>query len=141
MADPYRGSCLCGAIRFEVDGFGPEIAHCHCTMCRKFHGAAFATLATVDRSQLRWQSGEELLRSYTGSNKTVRQFCERCGSSLTFASTHAPPHEIEIALAAFDDPLPIEPDAHIFLDYRANWYDVTDDLTHFGEGRDYATKS
>ncbi len=60
MINLYRGSCLCGVVRFEVDEFLPQVAHCHCSMCRKFHGAAYATIAGVRRElliRLRWGAG------------------------------------------------------------------------------------
>lgn len=39
----YHGQCLCGSIKYQIDALEPNIGHCHCSMCRKFHGAAFAT--------------------------------------------------------------------------------------------------
>ena len=44
-----HGSCLCGAIRYEIDGPLGAAGHCHCTMCRKAHGAAFGTYSRVKR--------------------------------------------------------------------------------------------
>ena len=38
-----RGGCLCGAVGFRVDGPVHRMAHCHCSMCGKHHGAAFGT--------------------------------------------------------------------------------------------------
>ena len=86
MSAPYRGSCLCGGIRFEVDQFAPRTGHCHCSMCRKFHGAAYATIAEARQDHFRWTSGQDLLKGYTASNGTTRSFCAHCGSSLTFSS-------------------------------------------------------
>ncbi|MDJ0778042.1 MAG: GFA family protein [Gammaproteobacteria bacterium] len=57
MNQPYRGSCLCGEIRFEADGFRPRNGNCHCRMCRKFHGAAYSTFAEVARDRFRWTRG------------------------------------------------------------------------------------
>jgi len=70
MTKPYGGSCLCGVVKFEVDEFLSEVGHCHCSMCRKFHGAAFATIAGVSRSHFRWIEGEEALAGYTAKNGT-----------------------------------------------------------------------
>ena len=55
----YGGSCLCGAVKYEFDEFLPHVAHCHCSMCRKFHGSAYATIASVPRTKFRWISGED----------------------------------------------------------------------------------
>lgn len=134
VGEGYGGSCLCGAVAFQVDGFAAHIAHCHCSMCRKFHGAAFATIASVEG--FRWTHGEELLASYTAENGTTRTFCSICGSSLTFSSPRAPSDAVEVALGAFDGELPVVPDAHIFVRYRANWTMLDDKLPQFAEGRD-----
>ena len=84
MTTPLRGSCLCGQVRFAVRELAPRTAHCHCTMCRKFHGAAFATLATVKTKDFEWLGGQSLLRHFDAPNGTRRSFCGECGSSLAF---------------------------------------------------------
>jgi len=136
MSGPYRGSCLCGKIRFEVDKFAPHTGNCHCSMCRKFHGAAYATIAEARADDFRWISGQDLLKAYTASNDTTRSFCLNCGSSLTFASPTANPELVEIALGCFDDEVPIRPDAHIFVSSGAKWATPADDLPQYEAGRD-----
>ena len=137
MTQPYRGSCLCGKIRFEVDAFEARTGNCHCSMCRKFHGAAYATFAEVRRESFRWTAGEELLQSYTADNGTTRRFCSNCGSSLTFFSPRADADLVEIALGCFDDEVPLRPDAHIFVASGAAWARPEDDgLPQYAAGRD-----
>ncbi|WP_409526360.1 GFA family protein [Nitrincola sp. MINF-07-Sa-05] len=130
----YSGSCLCGQVRFVVEGFSSQVANCHCSMCRKFHGAAFATLVSV--SGLRWVSGESMLKHYTAGNGTVRSFCSECGSSLGFRGKNQPLSAIEIAISAFDEDIPVEVDAHIYTNYKACWHHIADELPAFGEGRE-----
>ena len=72
MANKYKGSCLCGQITYSVSGFSDKAANCHCSMCRKFHGAAFAALVAVTDFIL--LSGEQELREFTAHNGTVRTF-------------------------------------------------------------------
>ena len=105
-------------------------------MCRKFHGAAYATIAEAARQHFRWTAGEELLKDYTADNGTTRRFCRHCGSSLTFCSPRADPDLVEIALGAFDDEVPVRPDAHIFVGFGASWAVPDDDLPQFEAGRD-----
>ena len=136
MSAPYRGSCLCNTIRFEVDEFLPRTGNCHCTMCRKFHGAAYATIAETSRDHFRWLSGEDRLQAYTAANGTTRRFCRDCGSSLTFSSPEADPALVEIALGCFDDDVPVQPDAHIYVASGAAWARPDDDLPQFAAGRD-----
>ncbi|WP_077338455.1 GFA family protein [Pseudocolwellia agarivorans] len=126
------GSCLCKGIRFKVNKFEPLVGHCHCTMCQKFHGAAFSTFVEVKLHQFHWLSGKELLSSYTSENKTVRSFCNVCGASLFFESEYNRNDKtIEVSLAAFDHVDNIEgikPDAHIFTESKASWVEINDDL-------------
>ena len=136
MKGPWKGSCLCGSIRFEVDAFLPRTGHCHCSMCRKFHGAAYATLAEAKREDFRWTAGEDLLKPYTAANGTTRRFCNNCGASLTFASPLADPDLVEIALACFDDEVPVKPDAHIYVGSGLAWAEPADDLPCYEAGRD-----
>jgi hypothetical protein len=135
MSFPYKGSCLCGEICFEVKQFLPEAAHCHCIMCRKFHGAAYATYGSVDSDHFRWISGQKQLGEYTAENGTVRSFCKQCGSSLVFRSPKGAPGEVEISLATMDSNVPVMPDAHIFTNYALSWTSKDDTLPCFGEGR------
>ncbi len=134
MSSTYQGSCLCGQIRFEVTGFHQPTAHCHCSMCRKFHGAPFAALTQVDN--LTWLSGKHLLKDYVAPNGTTRTFCEQCGSSVGFRRKGDDLAQIELSLALFDSDIEVEVDAHIYTDYQSNWYPISDDLPQFKEGRE-----
>ena len=135
MTELYCGSCLCGVVKFEIDEFLPQAAHCHCSMCRKFHGAAFATLAGVVHSNFRWIEGEDALKGYTAENGTTRTFCRHCGSSLTFSSPRGQEQEVEIALGAMDGDVPVVPSAHIFVGSAVNWTVLGDDLPQYEERR------
>ena len=135
MPETYRGSCLCAAIRFEVDEFEQHTVNCHCSMCRKFHGAAYATIASVKRNHFHWISGQELIKGYTAENGTTRSFCTNCGSSLMFSSPKADPDLLEIALGCFDDDVPERPNAHIFVASGAKWAVPENDLPQFEAGR------
>src|SRR5688572_17400839 len=53
------GACLCGTVRYELDGPFTMMMHCHCSMCRKHHGAPFATFVAAAHSGFRWRSGED----------------------------------------------------------------------------------
>lgn len=133
MTKAYKGSCLCGEVQFSVIGFSSQVANCHCTMCRKFHGAAFGTLVSVQG--LKWLSGKLLLKEFVAAKGTTRTFCSQCGSSLGFRVKGAPFEQIELAISTFNDELPITVDAQIYTNYKANWSKLQDNLPTFGEGR------
>ena len=117
------------------------MAHCHCSMCRKFHGAEFATYGEAKKNNFRWNSGTEQIKEYIAENGTKRQFCNLCGSSLTFSPAQNPEDLVEFSLAALDTPIEQRPDVHVFVDYKANWSTITDNLPQFSEGRGSKIKS
>lgn len=131
----HKGSCLCGKVTYSVVRFGPMMAHCHCIDCRKFHGAAFSTFGEVKTNEFRWLTGQASLKTYVAQNGSKRQFCEDCGSSMTFQPAN---HQafIEVSLATLDGEQSISPDAHVFFDSRVAWLDVTDRLPKFAKSRD-----
>lgn len=79
-----NGSCLCGTVRFVLSAPPTEILHCHCSMCRKAHGAVFATFARVAHADFSIVQGNDALVSYRSSPEARRTFCTICGSTLQF---------------------------------------------------------
>ncbi len=133
---PYHGQCLCGAVQYEVDAFSSRMGHCHCSMCRKFSGAAFATFGAARVEDFRWLKGESELNSYVGVNGTTRRFCQHCGSSMTFSPSNDDGALIEVTLGTLDNPINQQPDAHIFVGSKSSWYPIGDDLPQFENSRD-----
>ena len=125
----YQGSWRCGQISFSAGDFSAKAANCHCTMCRKFHGAAFGTLVAVGK--INWLSGESLLKTYKANNKTERLFCHECGSSLAFISASSQNKKTEIAIACFDEDIPVQVDANIHVKSKANWHHVHESIPSF----------
>lgn len=122
------GSCLCGAVTYRITGAFKFIGHCHCSMCRKAHGAAFATWGIIDPGQFRWVSGEEHVHGYESSAGTRRCFCRECGSPLAVA--HAGVIS-EVVVGSLDvDPV-LRPREHIFVGSRATWFEIADSLPQF----------
>lgn len=132
----YTGQCLCGSIKYVVTTIEPRMAHCHCIMCRKFHGAAFSTFGEAKVENFKWLEGESLLKTYLAPNGTQRKFCSQCGSSMIFNPANDTGEIIEFAMGTLDSVVPNKPDAHVFTHYKANWYDITDSLPKFLEARD-----
>ena len=129
--EAISGSCLCGAVVFTVTPPTIFCGHCHCSMCRRSHGAAFVTWFGVSRSQFRVVTGQTDLVRYQSSEHAVRSFCRRCGSSL-FSESSRHPDQIEVVLANVHDPIDRLPEAHVFFDDRATWLTVHDDLPRMG---------
>jgi hypothetical protein len=133
MSEVVRGSCLCDAVRFEVDPPFLRASHCHCSRCRKHSGANGCMQARVRRAQFRLLRGAESIRVYGRGEGAVKAFCVRCGSSL-FGGDWPEGDEVSIRLGAFDDDPGIRPQFHLYVDSRAPWDEIRDDLPRYGEG-------
>lgn len=123
------GSCLCGAIRYEVSTIAGQVGHCHCSMCRKAHGAAFGTYATVAWVDFCLVDGEDRLASYESSPGVTRTFCKTCGSTLQFIPADRP--NFGLAIGTLDSDPGIEPTYQIWVRDKAPWWRLQDGLdTH-----------
>ncbi|WP_152223137.1 GFA family protein [Pseudomonas sp. SCB32] len=130
MAESFQGSCLCGAISYKLLSPPRSLSHCHCSQCRKGHGAAFASYASVPRSDLRILKGAEALKSYASSELVLRQFCTHCGSSLFWSRSQGEFSDwISIALGTLDSTFTAHKQRHIQLASKAPWYELSDHWT------------
>jgi hypothetical protein len=118
----YRGSCLCGVIHYEVNGPITEMGHCHCKMCQKSHGTAFATYAKVSSDDFRFVAGFDSLAEFRSSEETTRTFCRECGSNLQFIRTGR--SHFGIAVGTLDDDLEIEPTYQIWTGSKVCWWQL-----------------
>jgi len=123
------GSCFCGAVKFEIELPTLFCGHCHCSMCRRPHGASFVTWTGVPPERFRITAGEQDIARFGSSEKGTRSFCRNCGSQI-FCQTE--PEVIDIALAALHGKIDRRPEAHYYYDSRADWTVVNDDLPKLG---------
>ncbi|WP_090269080.1 GFA family protein [Thalassovita taeanensis] len=124
---PLSGSCLCAQVRFEITGPLTGALNCHCSMCRKSHGAAFRSRAALAAADFHWLSGESLVSRYESSEGEFRCFCSICGANL-ITEFSAKPNELGLALGVLDDAPDVTPQFHIFVGSKAPWHKITDDL-------------
>jgi len=125
-----KGSCLCGSVIYETSGPLEGIDHCHCSMCRRSHGAAFATYGRVAKADYRVLSGADHLKRYDSSDTVARSFCDHCGSSLLFEHAAMPDHNF-VPVGTLDDDPGARPEAHIFVGSKADWVEIADDLPQY----------
>ena len=116
------GSCLCGAVSFEVAGELPGPDACHCSQCRKSSGHYFAS-ADVSRGALTVR-GAEHVTWYRSSEKVRRGFCAICGSSLFWDPIHS--DWTAVAMGAFEAPTGTRLAKHIFTADKGDYYDIAD---------------
>lgn len=122
-----HGSCLCGEVRFSATLPSKWVAHCHCTYCRRAHGAPFVTWAGFSEASVCVDPKGRALTWYESSPGAQRGFCSRCGSPIMFSSARWP-GEIHIARALIPGALDREPSAHVFYETHVSWLDVNDAL-------------
>lgn len=120
-------TCLCGAVRFNAELPSKWVAHCHCSYCRRAHGAPFVTWVGFAAEQFSLDEGSEQPRWYESSPGARRASCPTCGTPMFFESTRWP-GEVHIARALIDGPLDKEPAAHVFYEAHVPWLDIGDDL-------------
>jgi len=128
-----RGSCLCGSVCYEISGSLDRLLHCHCSQCRKAHGAAFGTYARVKRAEFRFLAGESDVVSYASSPGVRRTFCQRCGASLQFIRD-SKAEALWITAGTLDVEPDIRPSHHIFVASKAPWFEITDGLPQYEQG-------
>jgi hypothetical protein len=120
-----RGGCLCGTIRYEIEGDPVIVSHCHCTGCQRISGAGHTTGAVFPATAVtvRGQTSEYRLDSSADSVVT-RTFCPRCGSPL-FGRNDRMPGFTTVTAGTLDDPDAVLPRAAIYARSRRRW-DVMD---------------
>ncbi|NQU28732.1 MAG: GFA family protein [Candidatus Marinimicrobia bacterium] len=122
-----HGACLCEKIKFEVTLPTKWCAHCHCTLCRRSHGAAFVTWFGVNTSQFRIIKGENQIKWYFSSAESQRGFCTNCGSHILFKSTKWP-GETHVSLSNMINPIDRKPAGHAYFDTHVDWLEFNDGL-------------
>lgn len=126
-----EGGCLCGAIRYRVEGTPYDETVCHCTMCRRASGAPMVAWFTVPIGALRWAGAPARYRASAGA---TRSFCATCGSPLAFQRDELP-GEIDLTTATLDDPAQVPPRDHTRTGTQLPWVILADGLPRFPETR------
>ena len=128
-----RGSCLCGAVTYEVAGEPKLFYHCHCSRCRKATGTGHASNMFIQPAVLRWLSGAENVRAFKvpQAQRFTNSFCLTCGGRVP-----RQPKDSDIVLipaGSLDDAAPITPQGRIFFESRASWSCSDQELPTFPE--------
>lgn len=125
-----KGSCLCGNVTYEILGGLGDIVHCHCVTCRKAHGAAFSSVASVPLSAFKLLN-EQPLSSFESSPGKVRHFCANCGTQI-YAKRDIADHII-LRLGSLDDEISSKEISHIWTSQKADWYKINSSLPEYLE--------
>lgn len=128
-----RGSCLCGAVAFELTSPGHFARYCHCGRCRRARSAAHAANMAVALDALRYVRGQDLVVSYKlpDADRFAQSFCRTCGSPMP--QPYAARGIAVVPMGALDDPPDVVPSGHIFVASKAPWFAITDALPQYDE--------
>lgn len=125
-----NGYCECRRVSFEVDGDINDFSHCHCSQCRRLHGAAYATFAGVSRASFNYVAGQDDISNYASSDDHKRVFCSHCGSNI-MVELDAEPNIYYLSMSAIAGDPPLPKGYHIYVGSKAPWHEISDDLKKF----------
>lgn len=128
----YTGKCLCGAVQVQINGAISDIIHCHCSLCRKNSGTAFATNGFINATDFTLVTGENNLTQFNFKPGRTRHFCTTCGSPI-YSSNSDDPSRYRIRLGLLDSDINEKPLSHNFISSKANWEDLDADLPRYTE--------
>lgn len=124
------GHCECDRIQYEADGEITDFSHCHCSQCRRLHGAAFATFAGIMKKNFHYISGEANAKVYKSSPDHERVFCSECGSNI-LVTVDGYPDELFLCMGTVDGNPALPPGYHFFVGSKAPWHEINDDLPQY----------
>lgn len=123
----HTGGCLCGAVRYEVNGPLRGVVNCHCTMCQRLHGG-FGGHSKAKRTDVTLTE-DRGLAWYKTSEYARRGFCRECGSGLFWEPVAQ--EGTGILAGTLDQPNGLKTLGHIFVGEKPDHYELTDDLPKF----------
>lgn len=126
----YMGKCLCGTVSIKITGEISDIIHCHCSLCRKNSGTAYATNGFINRADLEIISGEKCLTIFSFKPGRNRHFCAKCGSPV-FSSNDQDPTRLRLRLGILESDISERPISHNFVTSKANWEDLDAKLPRY----------
>ena len=129
VKNPLRGHCLCGDVRFRIEGEPLDAGACHCTQCQRWSGPYWSSV-NVGQHELVLENGQESLTWYPSSDHAERGFCLLCGSSLFWRQSSPEAQRVAVSLGALDQPSGLEVAYHIFTADAGDTYEVPRGVPH-----------
>lgn len=126
----YLGKCLCGEVKIRINGNISDIIHCHCSLCRKSSGTAYATNGFINSAELEFISGKNSLGAFSFKPGSNRHFCLKCGSPV-YSANEKDPSRFRIRLGILDSDIDERPISHNFVSSKANWEDLDANLPRY----------
>lgn len=125
-ANQHRGSCLCGGVRYEVQGPLPPLEACHCQQCQRAQGGPLVVVAPLAAAAFRLLAGDALLGHFRSSAGKERVFCTRCGSPL-FSRRDDLPDRLRLRIGTLEGPTGSVIASHAHVASKADYWPMPDD--------------
>ncbi|MBB5193503.1 hypothetical protein HNQ50_004260 [Silvimonas terrae] len=126
-----RGQCLCSAVHYEVEDAFEYAGYCHCQRCRRRTGSAFNTYAGIKAAKVHITQGTRHVKYLDESDQGYDAYCAECMSPLFSAVRDR--EYIHVRIGSLTDTPTRQPDHHIYVAFKAPWYQITDQLPQFAE--------
>lgn len=127
-----KGECLCGAVKFEIEGKLPNLYQCHCSLCRKATGSSANAATFVSQESFRWLSGQEAISSFQKPTGYRSDFCSTCGSPV--------PNQLRgmnliwVPAGLLEDSFDAAVNVHLHLGSAASWERDSGECLQLNEG-------
>ncbi|QXH51670.1 GFA family protein [Pseudomonas fakonensis] len=132
MTDEVTGGCHCGALRYRLRGDLSDVAHCHCSICRRVSRGTLVTWVSVALKDFEWLAGSA--QRYVAPDSCSRYFCGGCGAHVVLVTTHSP-DTVDVTVATLDHPERVPANRHIWVGSRLPWMRVDEGLPEEDEER------
>ncbi|MDX2481511.1 MAG: GFA family protein [Desulfuromusa sp.] len=130
MATNITGSCMCGAVQYEISKRPLLVVNCHCTICRKGNGSSFSTYASVLASSFSITKGDKTLQGFALGEKGEKNFCRVCGSPI-FNKNKKYPGFYMVHYGSLNMPNNVEPSVNVFFEDKLPWVCSIEQLKNF----------
>jgi hypothetical protein len=131
MTKTHEGGCLCGTVRYRLDGDPLASGTCQCRTCRKATASALVPWLHLDATRFAFTAGQPV--EFHSSPEVTRTFCGRCGTPLTYWTKSYGP-KIDVTTVSLDDPEAFPPMGHLWTSHKLGWLELTDGLPSLAEG-------
>ncbi|HXC53614.1 MAG TPA: GFA family protein [Candidatus Limnocylindrales bacterium] len=131
MGESVEGGCLCGDVRYRIQGHPLSSGTCLCRTCRKASAAPVVPWLHVSTGSFSFTSGKPV--EFHSSPNVTRTFCGRCGTPLTYVLASYV-NALDVTTCSLDDPERFPPMAHSWMSHKLGWLQLADDLPYFEEG-------
>lgn len=130
MENLHSGSCLCGQVKYEIEGSFESFYLCHCSYCQKDTGSAHAANLFSTGAKLNWTAGKDKIKTFNlPSTQHTKSFCPECGSAVPNQQMDG--KLLVVPAGSLDSKITITPNAHIFYSSKAEWDEELERIKKF----------